>query len=204
LKSTKYLSLSAAVLALVFSAGIAAAKGPKGGFTISQGASFTIGPTSGPQVIPVGTTGYTDALLNITGTRAYKFTFMGCGDTSLDNRFFVAGTKKFFDCKTSKDGDSFIVNLKTANVGPHSPFYFQSDADHGGPSVFNGEGPFDGTYTNGNDWSNTSIFYAIDGSTSSPGETSGTAVLLGLSDGGVPHDMDYQDLVVEISLPGKK
>src|SRR5271166_6189048 len=152
MKSMKYLAFAGAVLALVFSAGIVAAKGPV--FTISQGAAFTIGPTSGPIMIPIGTTGYSDANLSAVGHRAYKFTFMGCGDSGLDNRFFVDVTPKFFDCKTSKVGDSFTVNLRSAVIGPHSPFHFQSDADHGGPSVFNGEGPFDGTYTHGNSFSN--------------------------------------------------
>lgn len=214
MKSMKYLTLGGAVLALVFSAGIASAKKNKGpAFTISQGSAFTITVTESSTGIPLGTTGYRDALLTINQTRAYKFTFMGCGNSGLDNRFLIDVTKMgghhatepvFFDCKTSTVGDSFIANLNISAVGPHSPFHFQSAADNSGPSVFNGEGPFDGTYTNGNEFSNMSIFYAIDGSTSDPGETSGDAVLLGLSDGGVPNDMDYQDLVVEISLPSKK
>lgn len=173
-------------------------------FTISGGSAETITPTSGPTPLPIGTTGYSDALLKVSQTQAYEFEFLGCGDSGLDNRFFVLGSfgaLHHFDCKTSKIGDHFIANLKIGKVGPHSPFYFQAAADAGGPSVFNGEGPFNGTYTNGDTWSNTSIFYAIEGSTTNPGATSGNVVLLGLADGGILKDNDHQDLVVRISRP---
>src|SRR5271167_3654141 len=71
MKSMKYLTLGGAVLALVFSAGFAAAKGSKSPvFTISQGAAFTIMPTSGLVMIPIGTTGYSNALLSAAGHRA--------------------------------------------------------------------------------------------------------------------------------------
>ena len=59
------------------------------------------------------------------------------------------------DCDTNKIGDSLTAFLNVANFGPHSPFHFQAAANLLGPSVFNGEGPFDGTYTNGNTFSNT-------------------------------------------------
>jgi hypothetical protein len=173
-------------------------------FTISGGSAETIMPTTGPTPIAIGTTGYSDALLTISHTRAYKFEFLGCGDSGLDNRFYVLGffgKLHHFDCKTSKIGDHFIANLKKIDVGPHSPFHFQAAADAGGPSVFNGEGPFNGTYTNDDSWSNTSIFYAIEGSTANPGATSGDVVLLGLADGGVLKDNDHQDLAVRISRP---
>jgi hypothetical protein len=196
----RFLTLGAAVVALAISSGAASA-GPSPVFTISGGSAETLMPTSGPTPIPVGTTGYSNALLTISHTRAYRFEFLGCGDSSLDNRFYLSGSHKYFDCKTSKIGDHFIANLKIGDVGPHSPFHFQAAADMGGPSVFNGEGPFNGTYTNDNSFSNTSIFYAIDGSTADPGATSGNAVLLGLADGGVLHDNDHQDLVVRISRP---
>lgn len=176
-------------------------------FTISGGTSFTVTSPDGGMQIPVGTTGYTNAQLTISRTRAYKFEFLGCGDTSFDNRFYLFGTNNFlsatnkiFDCKINRPGDSFIANLKEGDVGPHFPFHFQARADLRGVSVFNGEGPVNGTYTNFT-FSNTSIFYAIDGSTSSPGLTSGDAVVLGFSDGGVPGDHDYQDLDVRITLP---
>lgn len=212
----KILLLAIVLLGVIFGASItrageangAAAAGqasitPVPLFTISEGSQLTLGPTTGPTPIAVGTTGYSDALLSINKTRAYKFKFLGCGDTVLDNRFYVRGAYggiHHFDCDTSKIGDHFIANLNKADV-PHSPFYFQAGADDNGPSVFNGEGPFDGTYTNGDSWSNTSIFYAIEGSTAAPGETSGDVVLLGLSDGGVLNDVDHQDMVIRISRP---
>jgi hypothetical protein len=46
-------------------------------------------------------------------------------------------------------------------------------------------------------YSNTSIFYAFD-----PNDPSGNSVLVALTDGGVPDDDDYEDLVIRISLPG--
>lgn len=216
----KFLTLGAAVVALAINSGAVSAADTSAAdkfsphFTISGGTAETLMPTSGPTGIPVGTTGYGNALLTISHTGAYKFTFLGCGDSALDNQFFLSGahvpgktfprvtlTPKFFDCNTSKIGDSFIGNLNKNAVVPHAPFSFQASADTGGPSVFNGEGPFTGTYTNGVAWSNTSIFYAIPGSTATPGATSGDAVLMGLSDGGRLMDNDHQDLVVEISLP---
>jgi hypothetical protein len=198
----KFLIVSAAVLALVISSGVASA-GHGDAFTISGGSPETIAPTTDGEAIPEGTTGYADALLTISGTRAYKFEFLGCGDATLDNRFYINGTHKFFDCATSQIGDSFIANMNVSKVKPHSPFHFQSGANQLGPSVFNGEGPFfDGWYSNVY-YSNVSIFYAIDGSTSDPGLTSGNAVLLGFTDGGAPNDNDHQDLVVRISLPSE-
>lgn len=211
----KCLMLAIVVLAVAISSGITRAQQPgatsneQAGpslplFTISGGTAETLMPTSGPTPLPIGTTGYSDALLTISHTRAYKFEFLGCGDSGLDNRFYVLGffgTLHHFDCKTSKIGDHFTANLKKSKVGPHSPFHFQAAADAGGPSVFNGEGPFNGTYTNDDSWSNTSIFYAIEGSTGTPGATSGNVVLLGLADGGVLKDNDHQDLVVRISRP---
>jgi hypothetical protein len=170
-------------------------------FTISGGSAGTLMSTGG---IPTGTTGYSDALLKISHTRAYRFEFLGCGDAAFDNRFYLLGSGghlQHFDCKTSKIGDHFIANLKIGKVGPHWPFHFQAAADMGGPSVFNGEGPFNGVYTNNDFFSNTSIFYAIEGSTANPGATSGDVVLLGFSDGGVLNDIDHQDLVVRISKP---
>jgi hypothetical protein len=211
MKSIKYLTLSGTVLALVFSAGIAAAKDKAPVFTISGGADFTIGVTSGEQTIPVGTTGYSNALLTTDKNHEYTFTFMGCGNADLENRFVVIGNNHSqdkthrkqnstsFDCSTSKIGDSFKAKLDANQFGAHMPFYFQAGAELGGPSIFNGEGPFDGTFTGGHSFSNMSIFYAIEGSTSDPGETTGAKVLLGLSDGGVTNDTDYQDLVVEVS-----
>jgi hypothetical protein len=169
-------------------------------FTISGGSAETLLSIG---TIPSGTTGYRDALLKISRTRAYRFEFLGCSNAVFDNRFYVLGffgTLHHFDCKTSKIGDHFIANLKIGKVGPHSPFHFQAEADMGGPSVFNGEGPFNGTYTNNDFFSNTSIFYAIEGSTGNPGATSGDVILLGFSDGGVLNDHD-QDLVVRISKP---
>jgi hypothetical protein len=97
--------------------------------------------------------------------------------------------------------------MKSGDVGPHSPFHFQSAANHGGPSVFNGEGPMFGYQTYDNKFtifSNVSIFYAIDGSMSDPAATSGNAVLLGLADGAVYLDNDHQDLVVRITTPNQK
>jgi hypothetical protein len=170
-------------------------------FTISGGSAETLMSTG---AIPSGTTGYSDALLKISHTRAYRFEFLGCGNALFDNRFYVlgfSGILHHFDCKTSMIGNHFIANLKIGKVGPHSPFYFQAAADVGGPSVFNGEGPFNGTYTNNDFFSNTSIFYAIEGSTANPGATAGDVVLLGFSDGGVLNDIDHKDLVVRISKP---
>ena len=203
MKFMKLTTLGAAVLAIVLASGMAgAAQGDA--FTISGGSSETIVPTTGDMGLPVGTTGYSDALLTIGHTRAYKFEFLGCGDAILDNRFYLRGSRNFFACSTSKVGDSFIANMKVGQVGPHSPFHFQSGADINGPSIFNGEGPFTGTYTNDVSFSNVSIFYAIDGSTGSPGMTSGNAVLLGFADGGNVLDNDHQDLVIRISLPNGK
>jgi hypothetical protein len=199
----KVLILSAAIFAFAINSGFAAAGQPDA-FTISGGSAYALPSTTGPTAIPVGTTGFTNALLTISKTRAYKFEFLGCGDAGFDNRFYLNGTDKFFDCKTSRIGDSFIANMKVDEVGPHSPFHFQSASELSGPSVFNGEGPLDGSYTNGVTYSNTSIFYTIDGSDSDPPAASGKAVLLGLADGGVPNDNDYQDLVVRISLPSEK
>lgn len=204
MKFVRFLTLGAALLALAISTGNAGA-GQKGdAFTISGGAAETLLPTTGPMPIPLGTTGYSDALLTISHTRAYKFEFLGCGDTIVNNRFYLLGTDNFFDCNTSKIGDSFIANLKPDEVGPHSPFHFQAGVELSGPSVFNGEGPLTGTYTNDSPFDNVSIFYAIEGSISDPGLTSGNVVLLGLSDGGHPGDNDHEDLVVRISLPHQK
>jgi hypothetical protein len=205
----RFLTLSAAaVFALAISSGVARAhcQSDDDAFTISGGSAYTLPSTSGPTPIPVGTTGYTDALLTLDSdaeARVYRFEFLGCGDTKLGNRFYVSGTHKFFDCATSNVGDSFTAHLKVSDVGPHSPFHFQSAANLLGPSVFNGEGPFNGTYTNGKGYANTSIFYAIDGSTSNPAPTSGSAVVLGLADGGTfpTPDNDYQDLDVRITPP---
>ena len=198
----KLLTIGAAAVALALSSGAASAA-QSIPFTISGGSAETIMMTTGPTPIPVGTTGYGNALLTIGRTRSYKFEFLGCGDSTFDNRFYLSGTSHFFDCETSKIGDSFVANLKVGDVGPHSPFHFQAAADVSGPSVFNGEGPLIGNYT-GNDYDNTSIFYAIDGSMEVTGATSGNAVLLGFTDGGIPGDNDHQDLVVRISLPNQK
>jgi hypothetical protein len=91
--------------------------------------------------------------------------------------------------------------MKVDDVKPHWPFYFQAGADKGGPSVFNGEGPVNGTYTDDVSWSNTSIFYAIEGSTTSPGATTGDVLLMGLADGGILGDNDHQDMDVRVSVP---
>lgn len=199
----KFSILIVAVLGLAISAGVASA-GPGSAFTITGGSAEVISSTTGPMPIPLGTTGFSDALLQVSKTRAYKFEFLGCGDATLANRFYLKGSHHFFDCTTSKIGDSFIANMKVDQVEPHSPFHFQAGANLLGPSVFNGEGPFTGSYTNDVAYFNVSIFYAIDGSTSDPALASGDAVLLGLSDGAHPGDSDYQDLVVRISLPGEQ
>jgi len=209
----KFLTLGAAVGAFAISLGAASAAGQSPAFTISGGTTQTLLPTGGPPPIPLGTTGYRDALLSISHAGAYKFEFLGCGTATFDNRFYLRGSNvpgktfprgtaipKFFDCKTSKIGDHFIVNLTIGAVGPHSPFSFQASADTGGPSVFNGEGPLTGTYTNNLALINTSIFYAVDGSTADPGATSGDAVLLVFVDGGVPNDIGQQNMDVRISL----
>jgi hypothetical protein len=140
----------------------------------------------------------------------YKFEFLGCGDTIFDNRFYLSGSQSIFfnagqrsfSCDTNVIGDRLIAWLKVANFGPHSPFHFQADAALPGPSVFNGEGPLNGTYTPNltPNFSNTSIFYAIEGSTGNPGLTSGNTVLIGLADGGVFQDADYQDMDVRITV----
>lgn len=203
-------ALSVAVCLVAAHAGLAAAD-PPGAFTISPGPagtlnSYTITENDGVQFL-VGASGYINALLNITHTRAYKFEFLGCGTSVFDNRFYVdyAGRKdKIFDCDSSTPGDTFIAKMKVKEVGPHMPFHFQSDAAYFGPSVFNGEGPLDGVYS-GNEYCNASIFYTIDRkdlTTASP--LSGDAVIISFADGGVcpKEDADYQDMVIRISLPG--
>ena len=160
----------------------------KASLLISGGTSPVSATTEATSPFPTTLTGSVGGSLYAQDAGSYLFTYKGIGDPLYYNTFSVTGCGVTFTGHTTAIGTSFTCNFAANTL---IPFTFTTNTT-GSPSH---------TTSNGDAYNaNTYVGYlvAMTGSTGSPILTTGTSAYLGLSDGGVSNDHDYQDLVVRV------
>jgi len=178
-------------VALFGYAGTAKANVTIGNATVAD--QFTITESGGciGGCIPVGQAGYvvnTTAPNMIVSAGEYKFTFLGAGDSYLNNMFTVAGggtfcSQAFIGCNggvASVIGSSFLVNLAAGDI----PFTYTANVGGNGCQIS------DSSTINALPNTGCASYFV--------GLGSGGVGYIGLTDQPYPHDYDYQDLAVMV------
>ena len=169
-------------------------------YTISQAGGCTGG------CIPVGSTGYivdTTAPNMVVTPGLYRFTYLGAGDSTFNNKFTVAGggtfcSQSFTGCNggaATAIGTTFSVFLSAGDI----PFTYTANMTSGGTG---GCAITDSSTTNALPSTGCAdYFLGMAGSTVTPGLLGpGSTGYIGLTDGTFPGDHDFQDLGVRVAF----